>query len=371
MIYPRILLEDFPQNDLQARYFMKNCTKPSEVFYVTCPKDTCQERILDLGRDHPDYVPSAILSKKVKYFYERLPKLIEILKAETSFNEISTEESFENSFKKLCKIIEPTIIHVRTGKGSDDLSKEIVDKLCAEQGFVNLEVNQLIKDEYDRKTPIGKEFLSMVAAGKIISADMMVRMLRKIIYSGQENVKKFILSGFPDIIEQATEFENSCANITAIIYASVKDPTIEIQGPALTTFNIDALFQKQFRLKMMNKWDNRQFCEMLGSKVDYAVVHGRALSGKTTVASYMSSQLGFKLVSMAAMEEQLKKKLGTEEEPVENVPMDKLHDAVVEMIEDGKKQGCKGPYVFDGFKCEKTEDIIALFKKIGPPDAFV
>lgn len=50
----------------------------------------------------------------------------------------------------------------------------------------------------------------MVAAGKIIPAEMIVRMLRKIIYSGNGN-NKFILSSFPDIIEQAKEFEKSCS----------------------------------------------------------------------------------------------------------------------------------------------------------------
>jgi adenylate kinase family enzyme len=65
---------------------------------------------------------------------------------------------------------------------------------------VNLDVNSLIRDENERKTAIGLEFLSMVSAGKIIPAEMIVRMLRRIIYSG-DGRKKFILTGFPDIIE--------------------------------------------------------------------------------------------------------------------------------------------------------------------------
>jgi hypothetical protein len=49
-----------------------------------------------------------------------------------------------------------------------------------------------------------------------------VRMLRRIIYSGDTN-NKYILSSFPDIIEQAKEFEKNCATINAIIYASSSD----------------------------------------------------------------------------------------------------------------------------------------------------
>ncbi len=67
---PRILLEDFPRSETQARLFIKNCVAPSEVFYIRCSKDICQERLLDIGADHPSYLPSSILSKQVKRFHE-------------------------------------------------------------------------------------------------------------------------------------------------------------------------------------------------------------------------------------------------------------------------------------------------------------
>jgi adenylate kinase family enzyme len=47
----------------------------------------------------------------------------------------------------------------------------------------------------------------MVQGNRIIPAEMIVRMLKKIIYCGQPSLNKFILSSFPDIIEQAREFE--------------------------------------------------------------------------------------------------------------------------------------------------------------------
>lgn len=123
---------------------------------------------------------------------------------------------------------------------------------------MNLDVNSLIRDENERKTAIGLEFLNMVAAGKIIPAEMIVRMLRKIIYSGDGRTR-FILSSFPDIIEQAKEFEKSCAAISAIIYASSDDAVVEIKNNNLTLFNIDALFQKEFRLKTVKQWQPETF----------------------------------------------------------------------------------------------------------------
>jgi adenylate kinase family enzyme len=80
-----------------------------------------------------------------------------------------------------------------------------------------------------------------MSTGKNIPVEMIVRMLKRIIYSGDGRTK-FILTGFPDIVEQAKEFEKSCASIAAIIYATSQDPIVEIKNNNLSLFNIDALF---------------------------------------------------------------------------------------------------------------------------------
>jgi hypothetical protein len=141
-------------------------------------------------------------------------------------------------------------------------------------------------------------------------------MLRKIIYSG-DGRKKFILSSFPDIIEHAKEFEKSCATITSIIYATSDDPIVEIKNNNLTLFNIDALFQKDFKLKTMSSWDEQRFIELTTKKVDFAIVLGDTLSGKTSLCNHMAKHLGHKIIVMKSLEEQVKKRLGTEEEPFE------------------------------------------------------
>lgn len=69
-IAPRVLIYDFPENEAQAKYFMKNCVTPENVFYVRCSLDTCQERMLETSKDSKDYLPSAILSKKIRNFNE-------------------------------------------------------------------------------------------------------------------------------------------------------------------------------------------------------------------------------------------------------------------------------------------------------------
>ena len=84
---------------------------------------------------------------------------------------------------------------------------------------MNLEVNELIRNETERRTALGQDLLTIISAGKIIPSNLIVRMLRKIIYSGQKNTK-FILSYFPDIIEHVHEFEKNVGNISAVFFTT-------------------------------------------------------------------------------------------------------------------------------------------------------
>ena len=109
-------------------------------------------------------------------------------------------------------------------------------------------------------------------------------MLKKIIYCGTPSCNKFILSNFPDIIEQAKEFEDKCSKIAAMIYPTGTGNIVEIKNNNLSQYNIDSLFQKEFRLKTMSEWSKQLFEEKLGNKVEYSVIVGKSNSGKTTIA---------------------------------------------------------------------------------------
>ena len=80
--------------------------------------------------------------------------------------------------------IEPSVINVRPGK-NDELQKDIVTSLSTQHGYVNLDVTELTSCEMERKTCIGQEFIKIVKADKNIPASMIVKMLNRIIYSGQ------------------------------------------------------------------------------------------------------------------------------------------------------------------------------------------
>jgi hypothetical protein len=83
-------LEDFPKTEGQARYFLRNCSNPHSVFYVRCSLDESQQRLILIGKDSPSYIPSSILSKKIKLFNDHAKTLLPFLKQNTKFVEIDT-----------------------------------------------------------------------------------------------------------------------------------------------------------------------------------------------------------------------------------------------------------------------------------------
>lgn len=157
----RIAVENFPQNVFQAKFFLRNGVVPSHVFLLKCEKDICQERMIDLGEDHPQYVASSILSKRIKEFHENSVQLMPFLKKNTCCSEIRTDQDIHNSLNEIFRHLNPTIINVRFGKKAG-LSDEIISNLANNHGYINLDVTALKAGEMDRKTVIGEELMKLV-----------------------------------------------------------------------------------------------------------------------------------------------------------------------------------------------------------------
>ena len=216
----------------------------------------------------------------------------------------------------------------------------------------------------------------MIDSGKNFWADhaLIVKLLRRIIYSGVEGREKFLLNGFPDQIEQAVEFEANCASIKAIIFttASFQSGTVEIKGNDLSLRNLDTMFAKDFRLKVMKSWDESSFNKLLGSDVSYGVVLGRSLAGKTFVSNQIGQLIGGKVINLTGIAETLKKTMGTEEEPFEGeVPTMKVYEAVLESISQDRVNNKKFTYIFDGYSHSKADFQSFAINQLGKPEFLI
>lgn len=193
-----------------------------------------------------------------------------------------------------------------------------------------MDVKSLVEMEVLRQTDAGKKFVT----ADLAESDNVVNVLKRIIYPGIDSHVRFLLQGFPEHIEQANTFEQKCATIKAIVYTTAKgSSTVEVKGNDLSSKNIDTLFAKEFRLKTMNEWDANTFQEHLGNKVAWGLMTGRSYSGKKTLAAALSNIINAKVVSMTELQQELKKKMGTEEEPFEGeVPLKSVEQAILSMV---------------------------------------
>lgn len=236
---PRVFLEQFPENLYQAKFFIRNCKAPSHVFNMVCSQDVCQERMVELGANSPGYLSSGILAQKIKAYNAVAQEILPYLKEQVGagFRDIDAEKTVAQILTQVRSAYEPTIIHIRPGPDTHGVKQEVTAQLTKELadgglGFMNLDINALNRLEAERKTAIGLEMHQMVQGSKTIPAEMIIRMLKMIIFNGDPKKDKFILTSFPDIIEQAGAFEEQCAKITTIFYTT-RGEVVEIKNNAL------------------------------------------------------------------------------------------------------------------------------------------
>lgn len=69
-----------------------------------------------------------------------------------------------------------------------------------EQGYISLDVNDLIQLEVQRQTEVGVIIQEFINNGRNVWSEPqhIVTLLKRIIYSGVDEHDKFLLIGFPD-----------------------------------------------------------------------------------------------------------------------------------------------------------------------------
>lgn len=125
--------------------------------------------------------------------------------------------------------------------------------------------------------------------------------------------------------------------------------------------SIDAFFQKGNRLKPLKGWDETLFREQLGNKVDWAIVKGESLSGKTTVAKMIAESTKGKVLDLRTIAEAIRPRLATDEGEFEGrIPDAEVEKDVKKIVMDDMERGEKFLYLFDGQYHETVDAAVAF-----------
>jgi len=220
------------------------------------------------------------------------------------------------------------------------MKTDMINSLTKEHGFLHVDVEATVRGEAERGTVVGQELSSLIGTGQVPSNELLCKMLSQILYCGKDDAKQFILSNYPGTNEQAENFEKNCATLGAIIYPTTQvegQSTIELKNKDITMFNMDSLMNKQFRLKIMTEWSNEAWDNTISGKTQYGIIIGKSLSGKSEVAKAMGENQAFTVLDHKAIADQVKARLGSEEEPFEGeVPLAEIEKDICKQIMDGK-----------------------------------
>jgi len=122
--------------------------------------------MFSLGENHPDYLHSAILAKEVSDYNQRSKKLLPMLKNNCATFTVESSQALNQSIKQARKCIEPTLVHLRhSGSENSIEKKEEIRSNLVEQGYIELNVNDLVREEMDRRTDLGNKLLNAYNTG--------------------------------------------------------------------------------------------------------------------------------------------------------------------------------------------------------------
>jgi hypothetical protein len=108
------------------------------------------------------------LAKKISDYNVRAKKLTPFLTNNCCSHEIDSALDFKETMKQVRSYVEPTIVHIRSSgtEYSGAIKEEIKTKLVEEMGFIELSVNDLVREETDRRTDLGMRLLNSYNTGQ-------------------------------------------------------------------------------------------------------------------------------------------------------------------------------------------------------------
>ena len=100
-----------------------------------------------------------------------------------------------------------------SGKGT------VATKLSKDFGYLHVSAGELLRDEIEKGTEVGKKIKEIVERGDLVPDHLVIEIVKLVI----NNKKDFILDGFPRTLHQAKDIKD--LGINKVIYLELKEET--------------------------------------------------------------------------------------------------------------------------------------------------
>ena len=289
----RILIEDFPQNKEQYKYFVNNCKNFEKIYYLNAENSSCLERLNDISLDDPNYTDSSTLSELL-YKFEQKKDFYEYLKQNSKVEEINVNNHLILTIKQMMKQIQPYCAYIEIDEDNSEKKNELFEKLKNNYKFNEIEINKIIENAKIRK---------IIENDTELSLEDKIKLIRPLIF--REECNKIILNSFPSDINESNEFESNLCQISKYIVVTDKKYLSNIKDENSMCIN----FYNNNLLTILNPNEISDFKieECLDMIKDISIVYGPPQSGKTTMVKHLKEKYNFEILDFKDLIEQVKK----------------------------------------------------------------
>ena len=100
------------------------------------------------------------------------------------------------------------------------------DKIKEDYSLMHVSTGDLIRQEIQKGSKVGKEVEKLVSKGKLVSSKTILQLLKNFINENSA-ATGFLIDGFPRELSQAKNFEKSVAPVTKVLHFKVSDETMK------------------------------------------------------------------------------------------------------------------------------------------------
>lgn len=289
----RILIEDFPQNKDQYKYFVNNCKSFEKIYYLEADNSSCLERLNDIDINDPNYTDSSSLSEMF-FEFERKKDFYDYLKQNAKVEEINVNNHLVLTIRQMMRQIQPYCAYLEFDDESAEKKGEIFEKLKNNYKFYEIDINQIIEHAKIRK---------IIENDSQLSLEEKINLIRPLLF--REECSKVILNTFPCNMDECNAFESQLCQISKYIVVTDKKFLNNINNENSMCVN----FYNNNLITILNPKEITDFKveECLDMIRNISIVYGPPQSGKTTIVKHLKEKYNFELLDFKDLIEQVKK----------------------------------------------------------------
>lgn len=316
----RVIIEDFPMKKEHYTIFVQNCKNFNKIFYLNADNNECSERMRKLGIHDKSYIGCSELNKLLTDFEFKKDHL-EFLRKKSgkNFLELNVNKTFKLVVEDLMSLIAPNILILNNDNSGVETKSLLLNYFREKLNFQIIDVEKIIKEYIARNHTLGKLIEDSLKSGQNnVPNSLKLEALKPIIFNEKNN--KFILSNYPDNLEDITDFEEKVCKVLRYVYISKNTPlNLKIENS-----QIEIYFKKNNRFFIYTMDDINEYVidDILNVNRDFNIAYGLPFAGDALINSHLEKNYKHKVIDLVKFIEQIKiAKAGPEGDP-ESITVD-------------------------------------------------